>query len=82
MEDGAPVHKDYAKIIRALADIIIFESLCRLCKWPPSSPDLNPIEKVWRWMKVRISQLDPLPTTIEGLKLCVQILWDNLDSCG
>ena len=49
--------------------------------WPPSSPDLNPIEKVWRWMEVRITQMEPFPTMIDALKKVVQGLWDELDPC-
>jgi hypothetical protein len=39
MEDGAKVHNGYAKLLRLQARIRGFY-------WPPSSPDLNPIEKV------------------------------------
>jgi hypothetical protein len=39
MEDGAKVHKDKAQLPRLNRGIRGFD-------WPPSSPDLNPIEKV------------------------------------
>lgn len=75
MEDGAKIHMGYAKNVRYQAGIqgFIF--------WPPSSPDLNPIEKVWRWMKNRITQMEPFPTKIEELKGIVQELWDEMDPC-
>ena len=73
MEDGAKVHLGHAKKVRADAGLQGFKS------WPPSSPDLNPIEKVWRWMKGRITQMEPFPTTIEALKEVVQDLWDEMD---
>ena len=44
-------------------------------------PDLNPIEKVWRWMKARIAQIDKFPTTLDELKQVVQDLWDEMDPC-
>ena len=47
--------------------------------WPPSSPDLNPIEKVWRWMKHEITKLETVSTTIEDLKEVLQELWNNVD---
>ena len=68
MEDGAKVHLGHAKKVRADAGLQGFKL------WPPSSPDLNLIEKVWRWMKGRITQMEPFPTTIEALKEVVQDL--------
>ena len=41
MEDGAKVHKRHARLPRLNRGIQGFI-------WLPSSPDLNPIEKVWR----------------------------------
>ena len=75
MEDGAKVHLGHAKKVRADAK---FKGVVW---WPPSSPDLNPIEKVWRWMKGRTTQMEPFPTTIDGLKQAVQELWDEMDPC-
>jgi transposase len=28
----------------------------QLIKWPGNSPDLNPIENVWAWMKVQLRE--------------------------
>ena len=76
MEDGAPVHKGAAKAVRERLSIKGFSN-----SWPPSSPDLNPIEKVWLWMKARIAQMEPFPTSLQDLKQVVQDLWDELDPC-
>ena len=50
MEDGAPVHKGYVKGVRKLIGIPTF-----FINWLALLPDLNAIEKVWRWMKDKIS---------------------------
>jgi transposase len=68
MEDGAKVHKGVARLARLEKGIRGFD-------WPPSSPDLNPIEKVWRWMKHEITKLEKVPTTIEEMKEVLQALW-------
>ena len=73
MEDGAKVHLGHARLPR-------LEHGIRGFKWPPSSPDLNPIEKVWRWMKEELKKLPFVPTTIEELKREIQRLWDQVDS--
>ncbi len=37
-----------------------------LIKWPGNSPDLNPIENVWAWMKTQLKST--FPTNLEQLK--------------
>lgn len=44
--------------------------------WPPQSPDLNPIENVWRILKQRVKRLKP--TTKEELKQCLLDEWDKI----
>ena len=48
--------------------------------WPPTSPDLNPIEQVWRIMKDRIHRRSPRPTTNEQLLCAIQEEWDAITS--
>jgi transposase len=72
MEDGAKVHKGYARLPRLNRGLRGFS-------WPPSSPDLNPIKKVWRWIKNKITKLETVPTTIEDLKEVLQELWSEVD---
>jgi len=72
MEDGSKVHKGKARLPRLNHGVRGFD-------WPPSSPDLNPIEKVWRWMKNEINKLDTVPLTIEDLKEVLQELWSEVD---
>ena len=45
MQDHAPSHA--GKVTRQE----LLERRIRLIEWPPFSPDLNPIETVWNWMK-------------------------------
>lgn len=72
MEDGAKVHKGKAGLPSLNRGIRSFD-------WPPSSPDLNPIEKIWRWMKQEITKPETVPTTIEDLKEVLQELWNEVD---
>lgn len=45
--------------------------------WPPSSPDFNPTENVWRIIKQRLKNWGPF-LRIEDLKAAVQEEWDKL----
>jgi hypothetical protein len=71
-EDGSKVHKGDARIAKLQHQIRGFN-------WPPSSLDLNVIEKVWRWMKEELKKLPFIPTSIASLKVELQRLWDRVD---
>jgi len=72
MEDGSKIYIGAAKLPRKLRGLRGFD-------WPPSSPDLNPIEKVWRWMKNEITKLETVPTLIEDIKEVLQELRSEVD---
>lgn len=74
-QDGAPAHT--AKTTKKWFQ----ENNINVLDWPSSSPDLNPIESVWAIMKRRLRN-DP-QTTINGLKLKIQQIWDSItaDEC-
>src|SRR6266487_1131877 len=71
MEDGAKVHAGSACLPRLSHSV-------RRFNWPPS-PDLNPIEKVWQWIKEELKKLGYVPKSIEDLKEELQKLWDQVD---
>src|SRR5271167_4732228 len=50
MEDDAKVHAGSARLPQLQHGVRGFN-------WPPSSLDLNSIEKVWRWMKEELKKL-------------------------
>jgi hypothetical protein len=72
IEDGSKVHKGKARLPRLEHSIRGFD-------WPPSSPDLNPIERVWRYMKEKLKQLPYVITTKAELKREIQRIWDEIN---
>jgi len=70
LQDRAPAH-------RAIATIEYFEQEELTYRQNPSkSPDFNPIEKVWGWMKKVIDQRNP--QTKEDLILLLKETWDAI----
>ena len=47
----------------------------RTLPWPPTSPDLSPIEHVWDQMKQSLRKMDPLPRNTQELKESLNYLW-------
>ena len=72
MQDGAPGYS--ARYTKEELQ----ERGIRLVEWPPYSPDLNPIEKVWDWMKkhidLRYGDIDKL--SYDQLCAAVREAWD------
>jgi transposase len=71
IQDNAPSHT--ARATRA--DLQNRGIQCE--KWPPFSPDLNPIEAVWNWMKDWIQdRYDDGLTESDDIRQAVQDAWD------
>lgn len=71
MEDGASPHT--AKLTKQLHDL---SGVAKMC-WPANSPDLNPIENVWRLLKQRVAKR--CPRTLAELRHCVEEEWVALE---
>ena len=70
MQDNAPCHK--AKVVISY----LSEQDFKIMDWPPQSPDLNPIENLWKTLGVKVMERNP--TNTEDLWVKLQEEWSKI----
>ena len=71
MQDGATAHT-------ASSTIEYLTDYCKVLEnWPSNSPDINPIENLWSYLKQKVEELNPQNEN-ELIELLFN-LWENLD---
>ena len=75
--DGAPWHR--AKLIQRTAEELGIE----LVALPGYSPDLNPIEGLWKWMREAVTQLKCYQSVTKLFEACLAFIEEiNKDPAG
>ncbi len=73
-QDNAPCHK--AQIISDW--FLEHDNEFTLLKWPPQSPDLNPIEHFWDVVEREIHIMDVQPTNLQQLRDAIMSIWTKI----
>jgi transposase len=72
VEDGAPPH--WGKAAKLAREKLGIHQLSH----PPSSPDLNPIEAIWRLLKSRVYSIPGSRQSLTHLWATAQAVWDSI----
>jgi transposase len=73
MEDGAPTHRSkVAQTFRSQNSMETFPH-------PAQSPDMNPIEHVWKRLKVLVNERPNQPRNADELWVALEEEWLNID---
>ena len=72
MQDGAPGHRagETKQELQECGIVVLY--------WPPFSPDLNPIERVWHLMKNYLQDHFPEIMGYDQLRSAVKEAWDKV----
>ncbi len=73
-QDNAPCHK--AQIISEW--FLEQYNEFTLLKWPPQSPDLNPIEHLWYVVERKIRIMDVQPINLQQLRDAIMSIWTKI----
>jgi transposase len=73
MEDGAPVHR--SRVAKNFRSQNSMDSISH----PPQSPDLNPIEHVWKKLKILVNTQPTRPRSVDELWVALQEEWERID---
>ncbi|KAK4688046.1 hypothetical protein P7C73_g2067, partial [Tremellales sp. Uapishka_1] len=69
VEDGARIHTSAQNRLTGLRQNFVYLT------HPPSSPDLNPIENCWAYLKRKLAHLPRRPTTVDDMFVKAQEAW-------
>ncbi len=73
-QDNAPCHK-----AQMISDWFLeHDNEFTLLKWPPQSPDLNPIEHLWDVEEREIHIMDVQPTNLQQLRDAIMSIWTKI----
>ena len=61
---------------RSTIDFLDHNNIRTLLDWPPNSPELNPVEKAWGWMKNYMK--DKRPRSQQELQDAIEEAWDAM----
>ena len=72
MDDGAAYHTSkYTK--KFCAEVGLLRMI-----WPAQSPDLNPIENLWRIIRIRVSGYHHKIHSVEEMRVAISEEWEKL----
>ena len=76
--DNAPPHRTADNKRYLNSKMAEWQPKLKTLMWPSNSPDLNPLENIWSYIKQQLNAYEERPSNLDELWKRIQTIWENI----